>query len=239
MSFFNKLFGQSNPRDVFKMPNNPSDFIDQLSRRKFWENIDLHLLNEIARHANGEMELLRNFVYVSEKYELVSNNFVNMTQNPEKMFGSPLLEFAFTLCRLGSTLCQQGFSIKDPEQKKFILISADMAFTSAILCDPFQLQAYSGMAFLYGEIHINVPIALEWCQKYKDAEEKFLSTPNERLTPIQISTKEMIQNPDEAEKTTREMAKHAPHLMNEVGASEHKPTKDLIVELEQKLIKIR
>ncbi len=149
MTFFNRLFGQPSPVDVFKMSNNPSDFINQLCRRKFWSNIDSQLLNDIARHANGEMELLRNFVFVSEKYGLVANNFVNMVQNPEAMFGSPLLAFAFTLCRLGSTLCQQSFSFDDPDQKISVLMSADMAFTSAILCDSFQLQAYAGMAFLY------------------------------------------------------------------------------------------
>lgn len=235
MGFLDRIFGLPKPSDVFGMPDNPSGFIAQLSRRKFWRSMEPQLLRDIAQHADGEMELLRNFVFVSEQYGLVSNNFVNLAQNPESSFGSPLSAFALTLYRLGSTLYKQSLSISDLEQRGFALLSADMAFTSAILCDPLQLGAYAGMAFLYGEININEPVALDWCQKYREAEDALLATPNEKLTPVQQSAKQMIQDPTESQRVMREIAKHAPHLLEATGPTEDKPMREIIEELEQRL----
>ena len=97
MGLLHRMFGQPKPIDVFKMPNNPSDFTSQLCRRRFWRNIDAQLLRDIAIHADGNMELLMAFVFVSKQYGLVSNKFVAMARNPDGMFGSPLSQFALTL----------------------------------------------------------------------------------------------------------------------------------------------
>jgi len=105
MRFFDLLFGRPNPKDVFQMPDNPSEFIAKLSRRKFWRDIDTRLLYDIAENAHGKMELLRGFVVVSELYHLVQNNFVKLAHSPEDFFGCPLSGFAYTLYRLGSSLC--------------------------------------------------------------------------------------------------------------------------------------
>ena len=198
--------------DVFQMPDNPWDFIAQLSRRKFWREIDARLLCDIAKNADGEIELLRNFVFVSEQNDLVKDNFVSLANNPEDVFGSPLSAFALTLYNLGSRLCKQNFLFRDFKLRGSILVEADMAFTSAILCDPLLLSSYAGMAFFYGDILIPKTVALEWCQKYIDAEDALLATPDERLTPFQQSAKKMIQNPNEEEKCTKEMVKYAPLL---------------------------
>ena len=235
MGLFDRMLGQPKPADVFDMPDNPSDFIAQLCRRKFWRDMDAQILREIAQNADGNMEILRNFVFVSEQYGLVSGNFVGLAQDPEGIFGSSLSGFALTLYRLGSSLYKQVPSISDPEQLRFALLSADMAFISAILCDLFQLEAYAGMAFLYGELNVNEPVALEWCQKYKDAEDRLLATPDEKLTAYQQSAKQMIQDPTERQRVMREMAKHAPHLVEGTSPSEDVPMRDLIDELEHRL----
>lgn len=218
------------------MPANPGDFIADLSRRKFWRDIDRRLLDDIARNAAGEMELLRNFVFVSERYRLVDNNFVRLASSPQKAFGCPLSMFAVTLYRLGSALCKQSVSIADPEQQKFALMTADMAFTSAVLCDALQLGPYAGMAFLYGAILFNKKVALEWCQKYKDAEQTLLGTPDEELSLLDQSAKRLIEDPDEYRRTRDEIAMYAPHLLDGQPPTEDRPMREGIEELEEKLL---
>lgn len=235
MRLFDRIFGRPNPRDVFRMPDNPSDFIAQLSHRKFWRDMDAQLLYDIGQNTDGVMELLRNFVFVSEHYGLVANSFVKLAQSPESLYGSPLSSFALTLRHLGSSLCSQIEFIRDPNQQKFTCISADMAFTSAILCDPLELNAYAGMAFLYGDIRLNKAVSLEWCQKYKDSEDALLAMPDEKLTPYQKSAKKMIENPTEKQGVMREIAKHAPHLIEGACPTDERTMRELIDHLEQRL----
>jgi hypothetical protein len=238
MGLLDLILRRPQPADVLKMPNNPSEFISQLCRRKFWRDMDASLLGDIARHADGQMELLRTFVFVSEQYRLVSNNFVRIAQDPVGDSGSILSWFALTLGRLGSALCQQSPSISDFEQRGFALLSADMAFTSAILCDAFQLQAYAGMALLYGYFNLNKPVALDWCQKYKDAEDRLLATPDEKLTTCQKSTKRLVQDPAEMRRVMEEIANYAPHVVEGYGAlGEIRSQRDEIEELEAQLLR--
>lgn len=236
MGVLRRLFGRPNPSDVFRMSQNPDDFVAEIARRKFWRRIDTSILAGIARNASGEMELLRNFVFVSEQYRLVENNFVALANSPETIFGSPMSAFALTLYRLGSDLCKHSVSIDDPEQQEIALMTADMAFTSAVLCDQLQLEAYAGMASLYGEILFNKNVALEWCGKYKSAEQKLLHTPDERLSLVQQSAKRQIEDPDEAKRALQEVAAHAPHLLNGQPLGEERSMREMIDDLERRLL---
>ena len=118
MSIFDRLFGKPNPQDVFQMPDDPGRFIAELSKRKLWCDIDRNLLDEIGRKAEGNMLLLKGFVFVSECHGLIEKNFLPLTQNPncEEEFGSHLIAFACTLSSLGGHLCDGAKSVTDAEQ---------------------------------------------------------------------------------------------------------------------------
>lgn len=232
MSIFGQLFGSPDPEDVFRMPDNPVGFTSELSRRKFWRNIDQRVLQEIGRNAEGKMELLRNFVFVSEQCQLVSNKFVSFARTPS--FGSPLLEFALSLRNTGSELCKQIISATDTQQRKFYLLLADMAFTSAILCDPFRIEANADMALLYSQLHLNKKVVLEYCQKYKLAERRLLNTPDEQLSPLHRSMKNLIQDPQEVTKSLNLMEKYSPQLR--ASLPDYKPMMQVIEELERNLL---
>ena len=251
MGIFGRLFGAPDPTEVFRMPDNPDDFIGSLSRRKFWRQIDSRVLEGIAENAEtareylrsastkpGSTELLKSFAFVSEQYGLVEGNFIGLADSPEQLFGSPLSAFALTLYRLGSALCKQRVLAQDNEQAESAVMMADMAFTSAILCDPLQLQAYAAMAFLYGGDcgTLNKNVALEWCQKYKEAEDRLLDTPDDELSPVQQSAKRLIQDPDRDREVAEEMAKYAPHLLEGMPPTEHEPMRQIIEELEERLL---
>lgn len=214
MGILDRLFGRTRPIDVIGMPTDPDGFLAALGRRKFWRRIDGSVLAAIAGNANGNMELLRNFVFVSEMYRLVENNFLALAANVDSYFGSPASGFAFTLYRLGSDLCTHVISVSDPDEQESMLTSADMAFTSAVLCDPLQLEAYVGMVHLYTEILFNKEAGLEWCEKYKIAEQRLLRTPDEHLSGVHLMEKQAFHDPDEAKRALLEMAEHAPELLD-------------------------
>lgn len=208
--------------ELFKeMPDDPVAFTQWLCRRPSWRQIDPQLLRQVAENAKGEMELLRRFVFVSEQYRLVSDNFVELGRNQELNLRSPLSCFALTLYRLGSSLCQEAPSMRNhPEQLEMALMSADMAFTSAILCDRFQLQAYAGMAALYGQININKPVALEWCQKYREAKDALAATPDDQLTPLQQAAKRVAQRGADEAELIGEMDEQIKELEHRLSGSE-------------------
>lgn len=236
MGIIQRLFGRPDPKDVFRMPTDPEGFLVSLRRRKFWRQIDVPILESIVQNAHGEMELLRNFVFISEQYRLVERNFLAFAANPELIFGSPAVGFGLTLYRLGSDLCKQVYSIRDTEQIRFIHLSADMAFTSAVLCDPWQLEAYVGMALLYGDLFLNKKVALEWCSKYKNAEDELASTPDERLSMFHRAAKEGILHPELARQTAGEIAQHAPNLLDGQPLVDDKTRREEIEELERRLV---
>lgn len=237
MGFLNRVLGGTKPVDVFSMPDNPSDFIAQLSRRKFWRDIDAQVLHDIAHNADGNMERLRCFVFVSEHCGLVSGNFVKLARKPG-IFCTPLAAFSQTLYNLGSSLSQRSLQMRNAEEREIALRCADMAFTSAVLCDPVQLPAYGGMAFLYGTIHVSPSVAVEWCRKYKDAEDALLATPDERLTAFHRTAKHMIEAPDEDQELLQQIADRISGPLGErLREPEDRPMREIIEELEQRLMR--
>jgi hypothetical protein len=232
MNFINRLFGRNNQCKAFEIPNNPSDFVAQLSRRKFWCDIGTQLLRDIAQNtnrelvdlavtANGEMELLKNFVIISEGFQLVENSFVKISC--DKPLESPLSLFANALYLTGSNLCQKY--IGDPsKQNEHNLMFAEIAFISAILCDQFFLVAYYGLAHLFGELAVEKSLALKWCQKYKNAEAVLIATPDEQLTYLQRAGKEGVIDPSTMRSVDPSVTTVPP------------PMRQVIEELEQRLL---
>jgi hypothetical protein len=107
-----------------------------------------------------------------------------------------------------------------------------MAFTSAILCDPFQLPSYVGMAFLYGTIGINKAVALRWCENYKRAEARLLSAPDQDLAWQHRGLKISITHPREARNLFN---KASGDLSDERDA----PMREMIDGLEQELLHLK
>ena len=107
-----------------------------------------------------------------------------------------------------------------------------MAFTSAILCDPFQLPAYVGIAFLYGTVATNKPVALKWCENYRRAEQKLLSSADQDLAWQHRGQKLLITQPQAARKFFNEASEHLYH-------EESPPMREMIDALERELLQQR
>ena len=71
---------------------------------------------------------------------------------------------------------------------------------------------------------VNKAMALEWCQKYKDAEAALIATPDEQLTYLQRSYKEGAKDPSKMVSVDPSVPTVPP------------PMREVIEELEQRLL---
>ena len=241
MSFFSRLFGKPDPRSVYSMPDNPRDFISALCRRKYWRDIDRSLLLAIGENAAGDMDLLQAFVFVSEVHGLVQKNFIPAARERHPVFASPLCSFSRALYLLGSRMCQNFSDTAASDQPlsdglKACLMFAGMAFESSVLCDPVHLAAYAGNAMLQGGIRGKKEAGLQWCRKYRDAEERLLNTPDTELSWEMRALKKAIQDPEESVRMSELMNEKAPGLAAEYPLTGDVSMRDVIEQLEERLL---
>lgn len=205
----------------------------EIIKRKHWKDIDPEIIKNIFNNAKGDIEAIKRFIFISELYSTVENNFVQLANGTPKEY--LLSTFALTLYKLGSDLAKSLLSAKTDGEFGALGMRAELAFTSSILCDLFFLESYVGMASLYSEIDKGV--ALEWCDKYKEAEGKLLNTPDEELNISQLSHKKDLLDPEERRRTFREIAKHAPQFLPDDTEIDDIPSiRDIINELETSLL---
>jgi len=229
MGLISRLLGGTDPKEVFKLADNPKDFVAALSRRRNWSKIDIHILYRIAENCEGLMELLQNFAYISEKTKLIEE-FVALCAKPETIFGTPERQFSLTLYQFGSNLCKQIDEAlsKNPEDStgmirrslKGVRIMADCAFTSSIICDPLSLDGYAGMAYLYGSLEQNKKVGIEWCEKYLEAEKRLLGMNDDELSYYLQGVKDHLNNSELRKQTRTELAKVAPQLIGNYSTEE-------------------
>lgn len=209
MSFFNIFGKKPNPDEVFTLSDDFDVFFNKVSKRKYWCDLDINILLKIRSNADGELEYFRNFIFISEKFNLVRKNFLKFT-SPDLM--QPISLYADTLYNLGQAIVKQAIAESDPDSAQLLFMFSDMAYFSATLCNPFHLFSYVGLTIIHGNILKNKLVGLEMCQKYKDAEKKLLSTPDSQLYNEQRVIKEWIKNPNEMEETAEKIKKFAPNI---------------------------
>jgi hypothetical protein len=234
LSFFRDMHKKGRKEDDALFETEDSDrFLAVLIKRKYWNEINTDIIKSVFDNAKGNVDTMKRFIFISEMYNTVGNNFVPLANGMPKEY--LLSIFALTLYRLGSDLTKSLPSAKTDDEFGSLVIRADMAFTSSILCDPFFLESYVGMASLYSELDKDV--ALEWCTKYKEAEGNLLNTPDEELNTSQLNHKKELLDPEERSRTFREITKHAPQFLPDDTEIYDIPSiRDIINELETSLL---
>ena len=230
MGLITRLFGGTNPAEVFKLADNPKDFVVALSQRRNWSKIDIQILYRIVDNSEGQMELLQNFAYISEETKLIEE-FVALCAKPETIFGTHERQFSLTLYQFGSNSCKQiGEALsKDSEDAtgmirrslRGVSMMADCAFTSSILCDPLSLDGYAGMAILHGSLLQNKKVGIEWCEKYLEAEKRLLGMNDDELSYYLRGVKGHLSNPELRKQTTAKLAKVVPQLIDNNSMEEY------------------
>lgn len=226
MGWFNKKVS------VREMSNKLDDLFEELIQRKHWKKINPDIIKIIFNNAKGDVDAVKRFIFISEVHNSVGNNFVQLATSVSRKY--ILSMFALTLYRLGSGLTKALSSAKTEYEAKSLGMDAAIAFMSSILCDSFFLESYFGMACLYSVI--NKDVSLEWCAKYKKAEDRLLNTPDEELNTVQLSQKKNL-DPEEFRSAIKKILELAPDVLPDGWEEEaSKSMRDKINELKGELL---
>ena len=150
-------------------------------------------------NAKGDVLKISRFIFVSEYFDCVKNNFVELA----KIWEDPrmaLSAFAATLVGLAGDIIQHLGDLSEGSARLLQSVGlVEIAFLSALLCDPFMLPAYKGLASYY-HVMGKKELAAGTCRKYDEVEQKLLQTQDReilqyreaRYKPIAASTRKEI-----------------------------------------------
>lgn len=144
-----------------------------LSSRKYWSGIRKEVLQALIANAGKDVLKISRFVFVSEYYDCVRNNFVELS----RIWEDPRLAlsaFGATLVGLAADIIQHlGVLPEGSEQQSQSIGLVEISFLSALLCDPYMLSAYRGLASFYYGIG-KTEHGLSICRKYDETEQALL-----------------------------------------------------------------
>jgi hypothetical protein len=111
-------------------------------------SLHIPMISKASHIAIDDMQRIRDFLIVSEEYDLVKNNFVELAKLEADMELDILSMFAITLERLGAAIAQEyPYSHLNDEEVKQLMFMAELSYQSSILCDRFLLESYYGVIF--------------------------------------------------------------------------------------------
>jgi hypothetical protein len=126
-------------------------------------------------NANGDVLKISRFVFVSEYFDCVKNNYVELSgiwKDPRMALSA----FGSTLVGLAGDIIQHLGDVSQGSARQSQSIGlVELAFLSALLCDPFLLPAYKGLASFYNAMG-KKELAAGICRQYDETEEKLLGT---------------------------------------------------------------
>jgi hypothetical protein len=152
-----------------------AELLRSLGERKFWSSIRADVLRRLIDNANGDVLKISRFVFVSEYFDCVKNNYVELSgiwKDPRMALSA----FGSTLVGLAGDIIQHLGDVSQGSARQSQSIGlVELAFLSALLCDPFLLPAYKGLASFYNAMG-KKELAAGICRQYDETEEKLLGT---------------------------------------------------------------
>ncbi len=168
------LFGSEK---LFNMQDR-QEILRELSARKNWNLIRADVLRALIESAGGDVIKISRFVFVSEYFDCVKNNYVDLA----KIWQDPRLAlsaFSATLVGLAGDIIQHLADMPEGSERQRQAVGlVEIAFLSAIVCDQHMLAAYKGLASFYHATGKN-DLAAKVCRQYDDAEKKLLESGDE------------------------------------------------------------
>jgi len=127
LSFFRDMHEKNRKEDNALFETEDSDeLLAMLVKREYWNEINPDIIKSIFDNAKGDVQAIKNFIFISELHNSVGNNFVELANGTSKEFVLSL--FALTLYRLGSELLKAFFYAKTDEEFRSLGMRAEMAF---------------------------------------------------------------------------------------------------------------
>lgn len=170
------------------------DLLKLLYKHRYWGQIDKKTLQKIfnslfenskelpAYHldsdypgqvSSSEIQRIRDFLIITEEYDVVKNNFIEIAKNPY-FFGplSLMTMLALTLERLAAALAQ-GYSYNNLSESelKQTMAMAELSYKSSILCDKYLLPSYYGTIFCCS-VFMDSDMAKEWRDMFYESIEE-------------------------------------------------------------------
>jgi len=156
------------------------ELLHALSTRKHWDSIRKDVLSALIDNAKGDVLKISRFIFVSEYYDCVKNNFVDLSriwEDPRLALSS----FGATLVGLAGDIIQHMGDLPEGSERQSQATGlVEISFLSAILCDQYLLAAFKGLAsFYYATGRKELAAAI--CRQYDEAEQKLLQATDEYL----------------------------------------------------------
>jgi hypothetical protein len=149
------------------------EILKTLAGRKDWDQVRPEVLRALIRNSKNDVLSISRFVFVSEYHDCVRNNYVELS----KIWEDPRLAlsaFAATLVGLAGDIIQHlGDMAQGSERQGQAIGMVEISFLSAVLCDPYMLVAYKGLATFYQGTGKGRQAAVI-CRRYDEAEQALL-----------------------------------------------------------------
>ena len=234
--------------DAYEMSDDPQELLQQLGRRKHWKKMSPKILRRIFQNSQDsvfqdpkcDVEVLKHFICISEQTVLLERSLLRANLLPIATqraadVDEALALFSLTFYRLARRYINACYLSRDEEEVGSLVVFADMALSASIVCDLFNLASYACMALLYRTIWTNKEAALEWCGKYRQAEDRLLKTPDSELSNWALAQKEGILKPTQYPDIMRTVAEHAPDLLPPDMEEDGPTMREMIDRIEQEL----
>lgn len=162
--------------------NSVEELVKLLRKHRYWGKINestlLTIFNQLYQRSKEipfsrkissiEMQGIREFLFISEQYDLVKSFFIEIAQNQNEKYTSLgiLSMFAFVLQRSAETIAE-GFPYSDLSERdnKIKLIAAELLYRASILCDKYCLVSYYGVVFCCSVVK-DLEMATEWRRNF-------------------------------------------------------------------------
>ena len=155
-----------------------SEILRTLGTRAHWSQIRPDILKALIHNAADDVLSISRFVFVSEYFDCVKNNFVELS----RIWDDPrhaLSAFAATLVGVASDTIKHLAEIPaGSERLSQAMVMVEISFLSALLCDPWMMSAYRGLASFY-QATGKKDYAGRMCRKYDEAEKALLAAKDE------------------------------------------------------------
>ena len=193
------MFGFFKTKPFYKNKTR-KDFIEWFSETKHWNKLNSKIINALIDKLIDDPNAFEVFVHVSGTCNLISNNYIPLSEEPGDNDIDLLFSFfALTLYNKGR-MFQDKFiqGMKQTQQYNKALSElykmSLFSFESAIKLNEFCFGAYYQLAFLRGEVIQKYNEGIDYCQKGLEKIAELESIDQSKLTLIQRSTLESISD---------------------------------------------
>ena len=150
-------------------------FLVELMKRGSWSRIPEAILRQIVDNAQGDIEKVKRFRYVSDLHNYVEDHYLSILER----HSDPKLALAMFSVHLERLAASSALAVPElpdrSEEQTMAIGTADIAYLSSILCNPLMLPSYVGLAHFYIAMGSR-DLAAAVCREYEAAEQELLNS---------------------------------------------------------------